>query len=38
MTAGWELLAQLPRAELSRLSDDQILRHLGTADAPAVQA
>jgi V/A-type H+-transporting ATPase subunit B len=38
MTAGWELLAQLPRAELSRLSDDQILRHLGAADAPAVQA
>jgi V/A-type H+-transporting ATPase subunit B len=38
MAVGWELLAQLPRAELSRLSDDQILRHLGAADAPAVHA
>jgi V/A-type H+-transporting ATPase subunit B len=38
MAVGWELLAQLPRAELSRLSDDQILRHLGAADVPAVHA
>jgi V/A-type H+/Na+-transporting ATPase subunit B len=31
MAAGWELLVHLPRAELTRLSDDQIARHLGTA-------
>jgi V/A-type H+-transporting ATPase subunit B len=29
MAIGWELLAQLPRAELSRLSDAQIAEHLG---------
>jgi len=28
MQAGWELLRGLPAAELSRLSDDQIARHL----------
>jgi V/A-type H+-transporting ATPase subunit B len=31
MAAGWELLVHLPRAELTRLSDDQIAQHLGTA-------
>ena len=28
MAAGWTLLASLPRAELTRLSDEQIARHL----------
>ncbi len=29
MTAGWQLLHSLPRGELHRLSDVQIIRHLG---------
>jgi V/A-type H+-transporting ATPase subunit B len=36
MAAGWELLAELPRSELTRLSDSQIAQHLGApASAPA---
>jgi V/A-type H+-transporting ATPase subunit B len=36
MDAGWELLAQLPRSELTRLSDAQIAEHLGDGiGAPA---
>jgi V/A-type H+-transporting ATPase subunit B len=34
MALGWQLLAGLPRSELSRLSDAQIERHLG-AGGPA---
>ena len=33
MAAGWEALRGLPRAELSRLSDEQIARYLGDAEA-----
>jgi vacuolar-type H+-ATPase subunit B/Vma2 len=29
MDIGWQLLAGLPRSELSRLSDAQIAAHLG---------
>jgi V/A-type H+-transporting ATPase subunit B len=29
MEAGWQLLRDLPHAELTRLSDEQIARHLG---------
>jgi hypothetical protein len=29
MDEGWKLLRTLPRNELSRLSDEQIERHLG---------
>jgi vacuolar-type H+-ATPase subunit B/Vma2 len=29
MEAGWALLRGLPVAELTRLSDEQIARHLG---------
>jgi vacuolar-type H+-ATPase subunit B/Vma2 len=36
MAAGWELLVHLPRAELTRLSNEQIAQHLG--DVPAVEA
>ena len=28
MEAGWQLLRALPHAELTRLSDEQIARHL----------
>jgi V/A-type H+/Na+-transporting ATPase subunit B len=35
MAAGWDLLRALPPAELSRLSDAQIARHLVTAEAAA---
>lgn len=35
MAIGWRLLRDLPRGELTRLSDAQIARHLGAADAPA---
>jgi V/A-type H+-transporting ATPase subunit B len=31
MAAGWSVLSGLPKAELSRLSDEQIERHLGHA-------
>jgi len=35
MDAGWKLLAELPRTELTRLSDAQIDAHLGSAaEAP----
>lgn len=34
MAAGWDVLKTLPRAELSRLSDEQIARHLGAEEAP----
>lgn len=37
MAAGWELLAGLPRSELTRLSDEQIAQHLPAA-APAAAA
>jgi vacuolar-type H+-ATPase subunit B/Vma2 len=36
MAIGWELLVHLPRAELTRLSNEQIAQHLG--DVPAVEA
>jgi V/A-type H+-transporting ATPase subunit B len=35
MDIGWQLLAGLPKSELSRLSDAQIARHLGSAREPA---
>jgi V/A-type H+-transporting ATPase subunit B len=35
MAAGWELLRALPPAELSRLSDAQIARHLATVETTA---
>jgi V/A-type H+-transporting ATPase subunit B len=34
MALAWQLLADLPRAELTRLSDAQIDRHLGEAAPP----
>src|SRR5690606_12343015 len=33
MAIAWALLRALPRAELTRLSDEQIGRHLETGDA-----
>jgi V/A-type H+-transporting ATPase subunit B len=36
MAVGWELLVHLPRAELTRLSNEQIAQHLG--EVPAVEA
>ena len=38
MAIGWRLLAELPRSELTRLSDAQIARHLGDAAAAAAAA
>jgi V/A-type H+-transporting ATPase subunit B len=35
MAIGWRLLSELPRSELTRLSDAQIARHLGDAAAAA---
>jgi V/A-type H+/Na+-transporting ATPase subunit B len=35
MAAGWDVLKLLPRAELSRLSDEQIARYLPEALEPA---
>ncbi len=34
MAIAWRLLSDLPRAELTRLSDDQIARHLVAGDPP----
>jgi len=34
MEAGWRALRDLPRGELSRLSDEQVARHFGTVDEP----
>ena len=34
MAAGWRLLADLPRAELTRLTDAQIARHVAPAARP----
>jgi V/A-type H+-transporting ATPase subunit B len=38
MAVGWELLARLPRSELTRLSDAQIAQHLATAANAAIPA
>lgn len=38
MQLGWQLLADLPRSELTRLSDAQIAAHLGGAAAAALTA
>ncbi|MBD5805253.1 V-type ATP synthase beta chain [Azoarcus sp. Aa7] len=38
MLCGWALLADLPRAELTRLSDAQIAAHLGAGPDPAAEA